>query len=64
MRRVGWTSVLTNEREEEDEANLLQLSRARRKRAKPNQGEARVFYIFIEICVPKYGFIRPLGYVF
>ena len=51
-------------KEEEGEANLLQLSRARRSKTKPNQGGARVFYIFIEICVPKYGFIRPLGYVF
>ena len=51
-------------KEEEGEANLLQLSRARRSKTKSNQGEARVFYIFIEICVPKYGFIRPLGYVF
>ena len=46
------------------EMSLLNLCHARRKKAKPNQGEARVFYIFIEICVPKYGFIRPLGYVF
>ena len=51
-------------KEEEGEANLLQLSRARRSKTKSNQGEARVFYIFYRDMCPKVRIYSSFGICF